>query len=177
LAFFIAYVLAPQVLSIIVQNKEVPLFEGLHSIRVSYGTYGLLLMMLFYWFENNVWLGLVSFAAITVSTTYLSGAMYAGNVYNIAETSLRLKSFVDVMLKQPAYIWENITSYKDGLKTLEGYFFQARSIMGVLLIYLLKDRSFTFRMNKYVAYWFYPVHMTLIIFIKFGIDQWGWNIF
>ncbi|MCK8060804.1 MULTISPECIES: TraX family protein [unclassified Fusibacter] len=177
LAVFIAYILAPQALSILVRNIDVPLFEGLHSIRVSYGTYGLLLMMMFYWFENQAILGFVAFVAITFSTTYLSGAMYTGSVYNIADASLRVKSFMDTVIKQPAYIWENITGYKNGLMTLEGYFFQARAVMGVILIYLLKNRNFTFRMNKYVAYWFYPVHMTLLMFIKYGTMHWGWNIF
>lgn len=173
---FILYLLAPQFLEIYFRQLSFSWSESPVNIRVSYGTYGLLLMMLFYWFEKKPIWGLLSFVGVTFFSNYLTGGLYATGAYGIADHSLRLKVYLQGLFTQGGVIMDSVISYSDGLKTLQGYFFQARAFMGLVIIYLLGYFSFHFRMNKYVAYWFYPVHISVLIAIKFMEVQWGWQI-
>lgn len=167
LAAFILYLAVPDILKIIFRNIYISQFDVVNTIRVSYGTYGLLLIMLFYWFEGNALLGITTFIVITLFSNFINGAYSVSNMYNIHDISLRFQAIGETLIKQPAAIWRMITNNGEALFSLSGYFFQARAIMGVILIYLLKERPFHLKLNKYIAYWFYPIHISLIMLIYY----------
>lgn len=166
-AVFILYLAMPDILKIIFRNIYISQFDVVNSIRVSYGTYGLLLIMLFYWFEANAIWGILSFIAITLFSNYFDGAYSVSNMYSIYDVGVRFQAIGEALIKQPAAIWRTITNNDQALINLSGHFFQARAIMGIMLIYLLKNRSFNLKLNKYIAYWFYPIHIALIMLIYY----------
>lgn len=45
--------------------------------------------------------------------------------------------------------------------------FQSLAIMGIIVIYTIKDINFAFRMPKWFAYWFYPVHLGILGLIDY----------
>lgn len=147
------YVLLPEFLTLIIPH-----------FMFSYGTYGLLMMLSFHIYEERAIPLILSFVAITFGTTYLKALRYAVQGVPLD----MLPSFYLLILKQNSKdILYNIFMYDDGLKTLSGYFFQARSIMAYLLIILIGNRRFSFTLNKYIAYWFYPVHISLILLLSY----------
>lgn len=139
------------------------------DFHFSYSTYGMLLMLLFYLFGHRVFPVLIAYVAVTFFTTYLTGARYM--VDGVLNLDLRMKIYFKTLVDRAPTIWENITEWRDGLKTLEGYFFQARSMMALPLIWLLPRLDIHFKLPTYLAYWFYPVHMTILIAIKWAMMQ------
>jgi hypothetical protein len=126
------------------------------NLHLDYGSYGVLLMISFYLFKNSKIATVISFILISIIGTYISAynhilSLNGGNIIN-AFTN-------EYYLKQYFYSRKHISS-------LSGFWFQSRSILGLLFI-LLSDiwNSIDFRMNKYLAYLFYPVHIILLIII------------
>ncbi len=133
----------------------------------SYGAYGMFLMLLFYIYGHRVFPVVFGYIGITFFSTYLMGAEYF--VQGVSKPFLKLMLYLKTLITRFSEIWENITTWNDGLKTLEGYFFQARSIMAVPLICLLPQLNIRFKMPTYVAYWFYPIHITILVLLKWWI--------
>ncbi len=149
----IAYVLLPELLVVTVPG-----------FMFSYGTYGLLMMLSFYVYEEQALPLLFSFALITLGTTYLKGVRY---MVRGVPMSMMSTIYFNTLIERSSDVMDNIFGYKDGLKTLSGYFFQARSIMGYGLIILFCKKNYSFTLNKYIAYWFYPVHISIILIISY----------
>lgn len=149
----IIYVLIPEILVITIPG-----------FMFSYGTYGLLMMLSFYAYEEKAIPLLISFILITFSTTYLKGLRYM--VRGVPD-SMILSMYITNIQTRSMEVINNIIHYKDGLRTLEGYFFQARSIMAYGLIIALGTKRFNFTLNKYIAYWFYPLHISVILIISY----------
>lgn len=149
----VIYVLIPEVLVIAVPG-----------FMFSYGTYGLLMMISFYRYEERAIPLLISFILITFGTTYLKGirSMLRGLPNNMIPSV-----YLSIIKTRSGEVISNITDYNDGLKTLQGYFFQARSIIAYILIILFGKQKFYFTLNKYIAYWFYPVHISAILIISY----------
>ena len=130
----------------------------------SYNSYGLLMIVLFYLLKGN-WPAIIAgYIFLTFASTYQTGATYLAKYSN--EWLGHKISFTEA-LKERNIVWQNITTYKDGLKTLEGYFFQARSIMGLGLIVLLEQFDVRIKMNKFIAYLFYPAHIALLLLVRY----------
>ena len=143
------------------------------AFAFSYSSYGILLMIMFYVFRKKpLWI-LPIFVAISFFFTYKLGAVYRA-AYFSPEMNF-FQAFGSFSL-----IWQQITEYKNGLMTLDGYFFQVRSIMGVVLIvvfggyynerlYGKKVLNYLYppiRLPRWVAYVFYPVHITLLLLLR-----------
>jgi hypothetical protein len=137
------------------------------QFRFSYGFYGMLLMLLFYLFGHKVFPVLLSYIMVTFMTTYLLGAEYF--IDGLGKPSLRLMIYLKTLVTRPEEIWTNITTWHDGLKTLEGYFFQARSLMAIPLICILPKLDVRFKLPTYLAYWFYPIHISILVLIKWWL--------
>lgn len=129
------------------------------DFALSYGTYGLVMMLIFYWTRNQPIITAVAYIALSVIEPYRMGVYYR-SLYISPEMTYweAFKSF--------DLIWDQITQFKDGLRTLEGYFFQARSVMGLICILALSRVYVPVRIPKYVGYGFYPVHITVLILIR-----------
>lgn len=134
------------------------------KFHFSYGAYGMLLMLLFYLFGHKFFPVLLSYIFVTFMTTYMWGAEYF--VEGLSKPFLRLTIYLKALVERPDDIWGNITQWRDGLKTLEGYFFQSRSIMAVPLICILPKLDIKFKLPTYLAYWFYPIHISVLVLIK-----------
>jgi hypothetical protein len=141
-------VISPEVLEIVCEA------------RLDYGFYGLLLVMIFHLFKDSKARTVLSYIILSFIYTYVYGAKvlsanslnWFGEHYDIWES---LSSF--------GLVWQNIVYYNNGLIRLEGYFFQARSIFALIPIYLSDSFIGRIRLNKYTAYWFYPVHIAILV--------------
>ncbi|MBN2899276.1 MAG: hypothetical protein JXO44_10930 [Clostridia bacterium] len=149
----ILYILLPELLTLTVPH-----------FMFSYGTYGLLLMLSFHIFEERALPLLISFFFITIGTTYLKVLRYAlqGVPHDMMPSMART-----ILQQHSGDLFYNMITYNNGLKTLQGYFFQARSIMAYAFIIPLGNKRFNFTLNKYVGYWFYPVHISLILVVSY----------
>lgn len=123
-----------------------------------YGALGLAIVLAFHIFEENK-----AAAIISIMLLYLVHGYYFSALY-ISTNSLKefWKTFFDFN-----FLWKQIT-YNDGLLLLQRYYFNARGVFALILIYQLQgiDTS-RFRLNKYVAYIFYPAHIALIVIIGY----------
>ncbi len=129
----------------------------IHGFYLSYGSYGLVLILLFYILINKPRILVPLFIAISFIFAYLRGVVNISNYLDVSYFST-LTNF--------QLVWNEITVYKNGLLTLQGYFFQSRSILGVLLVIFLSKLNYQISMPKYVAYLFYPLHIALLVIIR-----------
>ncbi len=129
------------------------------EFALSYGTYGLVMTLLFYWMRHQPVMMVISYILLSYIEPYRTGVYYRA-VYFSPEMSY-MEAF-----KSYSLVWDQISTYKDGFKTLEGYFFQARSMVGLLLILLLSKNHVPIRLPKYLGYGFYPIHIAIIVLIR-----------
>ncbi|XMB85913.1 TraX family protein [Mycoplasmatota bacterium WC44] len=133
------------------------------SFAFSYSTYGILMILIFYIFDGK-WIPIIiSYICLSFISTYESGAFYLAK-YSEYWIGTKI-SYFEAWTRYDTVI-ENITKYKDGLRYLEGYFFQARSIMALPII-IIFERFFNYvKLNKYIGYGFYPLHITILLIIR-----------
>ncbi|MFZ5968269.1 MAG: TraX family protein [Bacillota bacterium] len=132
------------------------------KFRFSYGMYGLLLVLFFYICRDKKIPMVLCYVLLSLFYTYFTGAKtLAINSVSWLGTSESLWS----CLASFDIVWGNITTYKNGLIQLEGYFFQTRSILSLVPIYFLEQYETKIKLNKYIGYLFYPTHISIIIII------------
>lgn len=129
------------------------------DFAISYGTYGLIMILIFYWAGNHPVITVIAYMALSISEPYRVGVYYR-SLYISPEMTYG-EAFSSTNL-----IWQQISEYKDGFRKLEGYFFQARSILGLASILLLKNLPIPIRIPTYAAYAFYPVHIIVLLLIR-----------
>jgi hypothetical protein len=153
LAAVIVIIMAPEMLNL-----------AFGDFRMDYGFYGLLLVLLFHINKDRKFAMVISYAMLSLAHTYFLGAKilaansleWMGHSYSVRECLLKTN-----------IVWRNITLYKNGLVRLEGYFFQARSIFALIPIYLSHYFENKIRLNRYVGYWFYPVHIAVLVIVAY----------
>lgn len=155
LLLFLVIIALPDALSICIQG-----------FGLSYGSYGLLLIFGFYLFKENMLKMTVFYILTTLFCTYTDAAKYAC----LREYSLgsRFSTYFS-MLSRPGEILQTVSFYSKGFLT--GYFFQARSIFSLFFIWLLNKTTSSIRLNRYVGYWFYPVHIAVLELIALFIQR------
>lgn len=131
------------------------------DFTLSYGTYGMLLMVMFYLANQNPIKIVIGFLVITLFSTLMSGMYVLYHYYDMSYNEIF--NNLDI-------VWDNIVHYKDGLRTLEGYFFQARSIMAIPIIIGLEYLKPKFKINKKIGYYFYPIHINLLILLRLILE-------
>ncbi len=132
------------------------------SFAFSYGTYGILMIIIFYTLDKQ-WARIgVSYLFLSFASTYEYGASVLSTN---SEYWLGYKLTYLQALKEWDIVTQNITTVSKGLTRLDGYFFQLRSIFALLLIYYGKSMK-KISLNKYVSYTFYPAHITLLILLR-----------
>lgn len=122
-----------------------------------YGFLGLAMVLVFHIFREND-IG----ALIGVILLYLLHGYYWAALFNSRGVLAQFFSNI-VNFK---FIWKLI-NYNNGLLNITGYYFNARGVFALIPIFLIKgmDTS-SIRINKYIAYIFYPAHITLLVIIK-----------
>lgn len=133
----------------------------------SYGGYGILMTIIFYQFKDN-WVKIsVSYIVLSFAYAYHTGAIYLamyspdwiGYTLNYIESLMRY----DIVL-------DNITNGNVGLWIFGGYFFQARSVMALPIIYAANKKTVRLSLNRYVGYAFYPAHLFVLVIIRYMIE-------
>lgn len=123
-----------------------------------YGFLGLSMVLIFHIFRENV-----PGAVIGVILLYLLHGYYWAALYNSGSIlSQFFSNFINFK-----FIWKLI-NYNNGLLLLKGYYINARGVFALIPIYMIQriDTS-RIKLNKYIAYIFYPAHMALFVLIKF----------
>lgn len=146
-------------LSIIVSIIIPPLLENIFygDFMFSYSAYGLIMIIIFYKYEDKIIPTTLFYIVLSFIYTYYRGVVVNSYYGEIAF----LKSSIDFK-----NIWILITTYNDGLKTLSGFFMQCRSLLALPFIFIIPRINIDFKLNKYIAYYFYPLHITLLIIIS-----------
>lgn len=133
-----------------------------YRIGTEYGMVGILFVLLFYFLGKR-------FVPLAIGYTGLSafGAYYSAAKYYYYSSG---KSLFDCLFAYRSLWYYNI-KYADHLRSLSDIFFQSRSIMSLPIIwglnYIDQLNRFNFKLNKYIAYFFYPVHIAILVLIKY----------
>lgn len=158
--------LLPDWLTMTFNQVSVPFLEGEFALKLSYGSYGLIMMMLFYWFSEKPIQLIVGYTLLSVVMPFTQGIIAYAHVMAVPEGVLTIPKLLSYALQNPSLLLGDIFNLNGGLLQLKGFFFQSRSLLALLIIIALKNRQFAFRMPKYIAYWFYPVHMSVLLILK-----------
>jgi len=146
-------VFAPEALSIMYRD-----------FSMDYGFYGLALVLIFHLFRHDKLKITAGYIMLTFAYTYWLGATTLS-----ANSARWLGRHLNIWQSLASFdlVWLNITKYNNGLIRLEGYFFQARSIFALFPIYLSQRFDSKIKLNKYVGYWFYPLHISVLVLIAY----------
>lgn len=137
------------------------------EFRFSYGAYGQLMFLVFYLFRGRPvamtlgYIGLSLFHALEANALWhaseAAGMAGIANFFGFWSHADSVKS---------AALWS-----LDQLPSMGSVFFQARSIIVLPILWIFENRAGRLRLNRWIAYWFYPVHMTVLLSIKWMILQ------
>jgi hypothetical protein len=152
---------ASLLLVLLIAMVALPDFLTYHnpSLALSYGSYGIVMMLIFYWFNNQPIPIILGYLLISFLAPYETGVYYRVSYFSPEMSYWQALTSFDL-------IYDQITTFNDGLRTLEGYFFQARSILGLLCILIFSRVVVPIRVTKYIGYLFYPLHITLLLIIR-----------
>lgn len=128
--------------------------------HMEYGSTGVCFVILFYCLHNRPLSLFLGYVLLSLASTYygLAKSSYylAPQLYTPLSAMLDYKNAFRIAAE-----------YDTQWLTLSGRLFQARSIMALPIIYVLEklqSQGLTkFRLNRYVAYWFYPAHIALLL--------------
>lgn len=131
------------------------------GVGIEYGSTGVLFVVLFYLFGKSFSEMFIAYALLSLAGAYYSGAKWLH--YNTGDS-------IWVCLKSFSTLYNNHIYYRNTLLDMSGVFFQARSILAVPIIALMNgwegNGQIDIRLNKYIGYWFYPVHISILLIIK-----------
>ncbi len=142
--FFLAILLLPEL---------VVLYSG-DLIELSFASYGILMILFFYIFREKILYMFFSHFLISLLLIYFSTVkfFYLNNYYNIGLT----EAFYFF-----TKIFENL---QFGL-----FFFQFTSFLFFPILYFVRKIKINFTLPKNTFYIFYPLHIAVLILIKFLI--------
>lgn len=133
------------------------------EFRFSYGTYGQLMFVVFYLFRHSPLALAAGYAALSLFHAVEQSALWTINDTGSGMAGLRrLAEF----WSDPQQIEASIAWSLPALPAFQSVYFQARSMMTLPLIWIFENRPGRLRLNRWTAYWFYPVHLAILISIK-----------
>ena len=138
--------IVPEILEVISNGK----------FSLEYGVYGLLMILVFHIYKDKKASMVVSYALLSMFYAYFTA------VKVLAADSLKI---VWTYLFSFSTVWEKILYLGGGLPRLEGFFFQSRSMFALIPIYTFELSEIRIKINKYIGYLFYPVHITVLLII------------
>ncbi len=131
------------------------------GIGIEYGSTGVLFVILFYLFGKRFFPMLTAYVVLSLAGGYYSAAKWLH--YSTGYSMWKSLTSFETLYNQHIY-------YGNTLTTLSGVLFQARSVMAVPIIdftnWLEQNFHLNIHLNKYVGYWFYPVHISILLIIK-----------
>lgn len=145
------YMMSPRILELT--------FEPL---KLSYAGYGLWMMMLFYWFKDRPYWLLAGYLMISLAAPMADGIVAYARV-NMGPDALNYFSAMAYAINYMQQKAPQILSLQGGILKLDGFFFQSRSLLGLIVIFALENKAFAFKMHRDIAYWFYPLHMAILL--------------
>lgn len=138
-------------------------FHLVYDFAFSYGSYGILMVLFFHIFKGKplqMIIGYVLLSGFGVwfgmqSLMFRNGLRYFGQQYGYWEAFFAFDKF------------EIFAQNNNSMANLTGFFFQSRSLLTLPFIIILERHFIKIKLNKFIGYWFYPLHITLIIIIAF----------
>ncbi len=130
----------------------------LKDFAFSYNYYGILLVVIFYIFKDNPKKIFFSFIILSLVHPYISAIIYRAHKVGITSAIVDYQGTLNLLKK-----YSSITH-------LSGFLYQARSIMGVMTIFIFSNLKTNFRINKYFFYAFYPAHITILLMIRYFME-------
>ncbi len=128
----------------------------------SYGTYGQLMFIIFYLFRRQPFHLALAYCLLSLFHTVETIGMWdADNVGGFAGMKIFTEYWSDPVSLTTALFWS-----LQSLPTMDSIYFQARSIIALPFIWIFENRPGRLRLNRWIAYWFYPVHMAVLVFVK-----------
>ncbi len=121
----------------------------------SYNYYGIILVVIFYIFNGENKKILFSFLLLSALQPYVALIIYRSKQIGLEAT---IQDFSGTM---------SVFHQYSRLGALSGFYYQARSILGILTIFIFSKVRFNYRINKYVFYVFYPAHIILLLSIRY----------
>ncbi|BES65137.1 hypothetical protein SANA_15760 [Gottschalkiaceae bacterium SANA] len=152
----LAWIVLPEAVTILCLQRGI-------DISFEYSSYGLLMILLFYRFRRRPWKMAVAYLALSLIGVGLT-SIWVAVKYGPQLTG------GDVGYFQALQNWDLIR----GIMTrnlvnfsLTGVWFQARSFLSIpILIFFESYRGrFQIHLNRAVGYWFYPVHIGILVAI------------
>ncbi len=128
-----------------------------HDFGLSYGTYGLMMILMFFIVGQRPIRMVIGYLIVSILGVTLSG-MYS---YYTSNNVPFMDSFLNL-----GFIWNFMVNYQDSLFKLSNWFFQARSFMAIPIIILFEYLKPRFKMDKRVGYYFYPIHINILILFR-----------
>lgn len=134
----------------------------------SYGTYGQLMFLVFYLFRKNptgltlAYMGISFFHAVEMKALW--------DINNSTSGYEGIKSLAGFWT-DPGDVGYTALWSLERLPSLSSVFFQARSIVALPLIWIFENRPGTFKLNRWIGYWFYPVHIAVLVSIRWMMMQ------
>jgi hypothetical protein len=138
------------------------------GFRFSYGTYGQLMFLVFYLFRGRPIRMAAGYVVMSLFHALESNALWYANDQSvgIAGIAAFFKFWSNTDTVRAAVEWS-----LEQLPSMGSVFFQARSIIVLPILWIFENRAGKLRLNRWIAYWFYPVHMTLILTLKWLMLQ------
>lgn len=138
------------------------------DFRFSYGTYGQLMFLVFYLFRGRPAMMAMGYVAMSLFHALETNALWYANdkSVGIAGIAAFFKFWSTTDTVRSAAEWS-----LEQLPSMGSVFFQARSIIVLPILWIFENRSGKLCLNRWIAYWFYPVHMTVLLAIKWMMLQ------
>ncbi len=132
------------------------------DFRFSYGAYGQLMFLVFYLFRGRPLLMTLGYIGLSLYHALEANALwYASEAAGMAGIAKFFAFWTQADSVKSAALWS-----LDQLPSMGSVFFQARSIIVLPILWIFENRAGKLRLNRWIAYWFYPVHMTVLLTVK-----------
>lgn len=162
--FILSFIQAISLIFLLILPEMIAYLTPFH---MEYGSTGVCFVILFYALSQRPVLLTIGYISLSLLGTYY--ALTKSSYYAAPQLYTPLTALFDY---KNAIRIANLSDTH--FLNLSGRLFQARSIMALPIIFLMEKWSSLvqnhFRLNQYVAYWFYPAHIAILIFIKYGLE-------
>lgn len=140
-------------------------FHIQYDYMFSYGSYGILMVLFFHIVKGKptqMILGYLLLSGFGVwfgmqSLLFKNGLKWFGHQYTYMEAFFDFEKFRMFALNN------------DSIFKMNGFFFQSRSFLTLPFILFLERHYIKIKLNRFIGYWFYPLHTLLIWAIAFGL--------
>lgn len=133
----------------------------LPGFQFSYGSYGQVLFLVFHVLRRRMVAQVMAYSVLSLWHGIHVVALLQTTTVGFAGIHRLLAFWLDPHAVADAF---HLAMAMGGV-ALDGPFFQARSIIVLPIIWLLRGRAGPVRLNKWVAYWFYPLHIAALVVV------------